>query len=359
MFYEDIKFYEDYGAECGSLKSRDHLTFDDSYASDDVNSSDYWSRLRKDSDADKSQDYQSPRDVHHSRKFHYSSDLHNSPESEDHSSRHGLSWPSSALVSSSSFSITPIKQSPEYPSQYSYSHSAPSHTSLVQVIPPNPDDKDQRFLFRYPSDDFLKNESRSRYPSVESTNHRRGENPRYQGEVSSRYDHGETPRYQFPNQLHSSEIFPNARLTYSQISKHYKHDDETIAGRKIFKNPRNVPSEHCPRDEEEARRLGRTCLRKCSSDSDGCLSRRKKCLCDGICGMSCIKPDKECGDLVNPLFGFVEIGGRVVGSRATYKCQEGYHLIGHAERVCQADGTWSGAPTECRENCECRSVITR
>ena len=32
--------------------------------------------------------------------------------------------------------------------------------------------------------------------------------------------------------------------------------------------------------------------------------------------------DKECGDLVNPLFGFVDLGERVVGSKAKYKCQE-------------------------------------
>ncbi|GBP40678.1 hypothetical protein EVAR_36414_1 [Eumeta japonica] len=34
------------------------------------------------------------------------------------------------------------------------------------------------------------------------------------------------------------------------------------------------------------------CLRKCSSDED-CKSKKKKCLCDGACGMSCIKPGAE------------------------------------------------------------------
>lgn len=34
---------------------------------------------------------------------------------------------------------------------------------------------------------------------------------------------------------------------------------------------------------------GQKCLRKCSSDED-CKSKKKKCLCDGACGMSCIKP---------------------------------------------------------------------
>ncbi|XP_047471545.1 sushi, von Willebrand factor type A, EGF and pentraxin domain-containing protein 1-like [Penaeus chinensis] len=63
------------------------------------------------------------------------------------------------------------------------------------------------------------------------------------------------------------------------------------------------------------REEGRACLRRCSTDAD-CLSKRKICLCDGICGLSCIKPDKECGDLENPIFGFVEYNGKIVGSQA-------------------------------------------
>lgn len=58
---------------------------------------------------------------------------------------------------------------------------------------------------------------------------------------------------------------------------------------RIYKNPRNSPSSDCPRDEEQATLLGQKCLRKCSSHED-CKSKKKKCLCDGACGMSCIKP---------------------------------------------------------------------
>lgn len=36
---------------------------------------------------------------------------------------------------------------------------------------------------------------------------------------------------------------------------------------------------------------GQSCLRKCSSDED-CKSKKKHCLCDGLCGMSCVKPGK-------------------------------------------------------------------
>ncbi|XP_066943300.1 sushi, von Willebrand factor type A, EGF and pentraxin domain-containing protein 1-like isoform X2 [Macrobrachium rosenbergii] len=142
------------------------------------------------------------------------------------------------------------------------------------------------------------------------------------------------------------------RYTSDPLSYAFHDDDEIVEGRKIYKNPRNAPSESCPRDEEAIIRTGRTCLRKCSADAD-CLSRKKVCLCDGICGLSCIKPDKECGELDNPMFGNVEVKSRVVGSKAQYRCQEGYHLIGQEERQCQANGIWTATPPECRENLYC------
>ncbi|XP_047474209.1 protein lev-9-like [Penaeus chinensis] len=132
----------------------------------------------------------------------------------------------------------------------------------------------------------------------------------------------------------------------------FLNDDELVEGRKIYKNPRNAPSDSCPKDEDAVARAGRTCLRKCSTDAD-CLSRKKVCLCDGICGMSCIKPDKECSDLDNPGFGYVDVKGKVVGSQANYRCQEGYHLIGQTIRLCQANGIWSSTPPECHENLYC------
>ncbi|XP_076061125.1 hig-anchoring scaffold protein isoform X2 [Oratosquilla oratoria] len=142
------------------------------------------------------------------------------------------------------------------------------------------------------------------------------------------------------------------RPRYSYDGYEEQIDDESVEGKRIYKNPRNAPSDHCPRDEDAIKRTSRSCLRKCSSHKD-CLSPRRVCICDGVCGMSCIKPDKECDDLENPLFGIVEISGNIVKSKATYKCQEGYHLIGRRERVCQADGTWSGKAPECKENLYC------
>lgn len=65
---------------------------------------------------------------------------------------------------------------------------------------------------------------------------------------------------------------------------------------RVYKNPRNSPNSDCPRDEEQATLLSQKCLRKCSSDED-CKSKKKKCLCDGACGMSCIKPGKADGGI--------------------------------------------------------------
>lgn len=52
-----------------------------------------------------------------------------------------------------------------------------------------------------------------------------------------------------------------------------------------------VDPEGCPRNREEAAARGRQCLRKCGSDAD-CISAKKRCLCDGLCGWSCIRPGK-------------------------------------------------------------------
>uniref|UniRef100_A0A182SWR0 Sushi, von Willebrand factor type A, EGF and pentraxin domain-containing protein 1 n=1 Tax=Anopheles maculatus TaxID=74869 RepID=A0A182SWR0_9DIPT len=121
---------------------------------------------------------------------------------------------------------------------------------------------------------------------------------------------------------------------------------------RVYKNPRNSPSTECPRDEEQATLLGQKCLRKCSSDED-CKSKKKKCLCDGACGMSCIKPDRECPDLTQPSLGSVALSGKHFGSRATYTCPHGYHVVGLQSRLCQADGSWAGSEPVCKQNIYC------
>ena len=63
--------------------------------------------------------------------------------------------------------------------------------------------------------------------------------------------------------------------------------------------PRQTESVH---DEKKGKK--RQCPRKCSTDSD-CMNDRKLCLCDGACGMSCIRPEKECPELPDPPHGQV------------------------------------------------------
>ncbi|CAH2097355.1 unnamed protein product [Euphydryas editha] len=99
-------------------------------------------------------------------------------------------------------------------------------------------------------------------------------------------------------ELTSWTVFWEVSSLPSPTTEEDEDEDETTPSRadadddgRIYKNPRNSPSAQCPRDEEQATLLGQKCLRKCSSDED-CKSKKKKCLCDGACGMSCIKPGK-------------------------------------------------------------------
>ncbi|KMY91033.1 uncharacterized protein LOC6732828 isoform X2 [Drosophila simulans] len=135
----------------------------------------------------------------------------------------------------------------------------------------------------------------------------------------------------------------------------WDEDDDSLESDddgRVYKNPRNSPSTECPRDEEQATLLGQKCLRKCSSDED-CKSKKKKCLCDGVCGNSCIKPDRECPELAQPSLGQVTVAGRHFGARASYACPHGYHVVGLQSRLCQADGNWAGAEPACKQNIYC------
>ena len=46
--------------------------------------------------------------------------------------------------------------------------------------------------------------------------------------------------------------------------------------------------------------------------------------------------------------GFVQYVGTSIGSLATYRCNEGYSLIGNSQRTCQSNGHWNGSTPECR-----------
>ncbi|KAG8200512.1 hypothetical protein JTE90_000589 [Oedothorax gibbosus] len=117
-------------------------------------------------------------------------------------------------------------------------------------------------------------------------------------------------------------------------------------------NRRNVDDledgpDDCPRDRDEAVAKGRECLRKCKNDQD-CISTKKRCLCDGQCGWSCVRPDLRCDELAPPNNGSVAVTGSMFGATATYGCSEGFWLHGTKERVCQGNAKWSGKRPECK-----------
>ncbi|XP_065566642.1 sushi, von Willebrand factor type A, EGF and pentraxin domain-containing protein 1-like isoform X3 [Artemia franciscana] len=142
--------------------------------------------------------------------------------------------------------------------------------------------------------------------------------------------------------------FDTGGIFKSKIKRNYYSSAE---GRS-YKNPRNSPLDSCPRNEELVRIQERNCLRKCSNDED-CRSPRKKCLCDGVCGYSCIKPDKECKEPLAPENGLVHSNGRTYGDNAVYSCKDGYRFIGEEVRTCQAEGTWSGPEPVCQKHTQC------
>ena len=115
---------------------------------------------------------------------------------------------------------------------------------------------------------------------------------------------------------------------------------------------RSLPAEeNCPpRNESLAAELGLTCTARCYSDS-GCQNKRKLCLCVGPCGLSCIRPEKECPELADPHHGQVHLTGRHFQARAVYTCDPGYQLVGPPGAdgvVCQTSGEWSGATPVCQ-----------
>jgi hypothetical protein len=98
----------------------------------------------------------------------------------------------------------------------------------------------------------------------------------------------------------------------------------------------------CVKNEALVRSEGWTCLRKCTSDTD-CISKKKKCICDGHCGMSCAKPGKYCPQLTPPRNGYVDVSNLKLGGKAVYRCEGNYYVVGQQVRTCTAHGNWTGS----------------
>ena len=54
-----------------------------------------------------------------------------------------------------------------------------------------------------------------------------------------------------------------------------------------------------------------------------------------------------CGDPGTVANGKIIITSNIVGSKATIECNDGFLLNGNPERVCQANGRWSGVLPTC------------
>ena len=58
----------------------------------------------------------------------------------------------------------------------------------------------------------------------------------------------------------------------------------------------------------------------------------------------------KCSELEDPMNGRVNLEEQTYPSKADYRCNDGFDLVGDSHRTCQADGSWSGnAPF-----CECK-----
>lgn len=130
---------------------------------------------------------------------------------------------------------------------------------------------------------------------------------------------------------HSLELF------ISGVSSFSLDDDQLCIGNRI-----------------EALEIGRQCSRKCKKDVP-CENTRKQCLCDGLCGLSCIKPDLSCPELPKLENGDYYPKTNLFDTKVSYQCDEDYYLFGSNERLCQGDEDWSGTPAECLKEAQCHN----
>ncbi|KAJ8038762.1 Protein lev-9 [Holothuria leucospilota] len=111
----------------------------------------------------------------------------------------------------------------------------------------------------------------------------------------------------------------------------------------------------CTKNNDEVNRLGRDCARPCPSDGI-CLQADYSCICDGICGKSCIAVGREnyCDTSLlsaNHATYTVDPQTAEYGSIAKYTCVDGYSPAGgDSERTCTGGKSWNGSALVCWPN---------
>ncbi|XP_018428418.1 PREDICTED: beta-2-glycoprotein 1-like, partial [Nanorana parkeri] len=97
--------------------------------------------------------------------------------------------------------------------------------------------------------------------------------------------------------------------------------------------------------------IGQTCQKACIQDQE-CTKNRPKCLCDGECGTSCIKPRNSCLWPVNIENANTTLNQKTknFGDHMTVGCHPGFKMANGQEVAlsrCQGDKKWSvTAPCE-------------
>ncbi|XP_073244349.1 sushi, von Willebrand factor type A, EGF and pentraxin domain-containing protein 1-like isoform X2 [Porites lutea] len=111
----------------------------------------------------------------------------------------------------------------------------------------------------------------------------------------------------------------------------------------------SAKSTKCPRTNSKAFRY--CTKRTCTSNGD-CKSN-EKCLCDGDCGMSCVRDNLKCQPPPKPKNSKQRLSkGFNFGSVVTYRCTGQYKVRGSATRTCRAIGQWDGRKARCRVMCD-------
>ncbi|CAK8674590.1 unnamed protein product [Clavelina lepadiformis] len=106
-------------------------------------------------------------------------------------------------------------------------------------------------------------------------------------------------------------------------------------------------SRYCPRQLDQVAE-GRRCRKPCKKNRD-CRGRKKRCRCDGVCGLSCFNPLAACPTLPDIANGTITYSHQTKRWRTTarYQCDEGFTIRGVDLRTCQSDKKWSGEAPIC------------